>query len=101
MKPSCLPASARSAGGPVSVAPTRGVAWREDAAGGTRSRIAEATLLPQHHPAALTLTQAASCPSVANVSKTSVKGEAGVGQREMEKWKIIKRREETLSLLPF
>lgn len=84
MKPSCLPAAARTADGPVLVVPTRGVAWRGDAAGDIRSRIAEATLLPQHHPAALTLMQAASCPSVANVLKTSVKGEATGGDRE--KW---------------
>lgn len=101
-KRSYLPTAARTADGPVSAAPTRSVAWRDDAAGDIRSRTAEATLLPQHHPAARTLTQAASCPSVANVSKTSVKGEAGWGgQRKMEKWKIFKRRKETLSLLPF
>lgn len=92
MKHSCLPTAARTADGPVSVAPTRGVAWRGDAAGDTRSRIAEATRLPQHHPAALILTQAASCPSVANVLKTSVKGEAGGGQSEMENWKIQEKK---------
>lgn len=85
MNPSCLPAAARTVDGPVLVVPTRGVAWREDAAGDTPSRIAEATLLPQHHPAALM--QAASCPLVANALKTSVKGKAGGGQRE--KWKKI------------
>lgn len=84
MKASCLPAAARTADEPVLVVPMRGVAWRGDAAGDIRSRIAEATLLPQHHPATLTLMQAASCPSVANVLKTSVKGEAGGGRREME-----------------
>lgn len=101
MIPSCLPASARTADGPVLVAPTRGEAWREDAAGDIHSKIAEATLLLQHHPAALILTQAASCPLVANVLKTSVKGEVEGGQREMQKWKIFKRRKEALSLLSF
>lgn len=72
MKPSCLPVAERTADGPVSVALTKGGAWREDAAGDIPSRIAEAMLLLQHHPATLIL--ATSCPSVA---KTSVKGETG------------------------
>lgn len=74
MKPSCLPVPARIADGPVSAALTRGVAWREDAAGDIRSRIAEATLLLQHHPAAHTLTQVVSWPMVVNALKTSAKG---------------------------
>lgn len=78
-KPSCLLASERTDDGLVSGAPTRDVAWKEDAAGDIRCRIAEVTPLPQHHPAALILMQAASCPLAANVLKTSVKGEARGG----------------------
>lgn len=89
MKRSYRQAPARNAEGPVSAAPTRGVAWREDAAVDIRSRTAEAMLLPQHHPAALTLTQTASCPSVANALKTSVKGKA---EGRVTEWKTIKRR---------
>lgn len=100
-KPSCLPAPARTVGGPVSAAPMRGAASREDAAGDILCRIVGATFLPQHHPAALTLMQAASRPSVANALKTSVKGEARGRWRKTEKWTMFKRRKETLSLLPF
>lgn len=90
MKRSCRRVPARTAEGPVSAAPMRGVAWRGDAAADIHSRTAEATRQPQHHPAALTHTQTASCPLVANALKTSVKGEAE--GRVTEKWKTIKRR---------
>lgn len=74
-RPSCLPAHARTADGPALAPRTRGVAWREDAAGDTLCRTAEATPPLQHHRAARTLMPAASCPLAASASRTSVKGE--------------------------
>lgn len=89
MKPSCPPASARTADGPAWAPQTRGEAWRGDAAGDTHCRIAGATPPPQHPPAALTLTQAASCPSVVDVLKTLARGEDG----GMEKWMTFRKKE--------
>lgn len=99
MKPSCLRAAERAAGGPVSAAPMKGGAWRDDAAGDIRSRTAEATRLPQHHQAAHI--RAASCPSVDVVLKTSAKGEERGGRRGMEKWKMSKRRKKNYPCFHF
>lgn len=92
MKPNCLPVAERTADGPALVAPTKGGAWREDAAGDIPSKITEAMLLLHHHPA--TLTQATSCPSVASVLKTSVKGEGG----HREEWQSGRSEEEDKTL---
>lgn len=75
MRPSCLPAHARTADGPALAPRTRGVAWREDAAGDTLCRTAEATPPLQRHRAARTLMPTASCPLAVSASRTSAKGE--------------------------
>lgn len=91
MRPNRLPVVAKTAGGPALAALMRGGAWREDAAGDTPSRIAEATHLPPHPPAPPTPMATASCPLAGNALKTSVKGEHGRGPG-MGEWKVFKRR---------
>lgn len=73
MNPSCPPVDEKTAGGPALVWLMKGEAWRGGEAEDIPFRTAEALRLPQPHPAAL---RAASCPSAANVLRTSVKGEA-------------------------
>lgn len=97
MTPSCPRVGERTAGGPVSAALMRGEAWREDAAGDIRFRIAEAMLLPQHHPAPVTLVQVASSALVANM-KISVKGKVCKRSKGEEKWKRIRTLKERFSL---